>query len=284
MAPYKTSLPDCEFLEIMIINACNLSCKGCTTFSDLKHSGYVPWNLGRSWLEPWTDRIQIQAIGLMGGEPLMNPELKQWLTGIRELLPTTQIRFVTNGLLIHKNWWVLDLLDDLGNSVLKVSKHVNDSRLDDSINHIFSSRNWNPIREHNIDRWICDSGLRFQISQPTTFLKTFLGEFHEAMPHNNDPVEAFSICVQKRCPLLLDGKIWKCGTLALTPKILERFHWPNKDAWKPFITSGLDVTCTDAELSRFIKNFGKPHTSCRQCPTKKDHESLMNHFETVNFK
>jgi len=284
MEPCKTSLPNLEFLEVMVINACNLACSGCTTFSDLKHSGYIPWKQGRSWLEPWIQRVNIQAIGVMGGEPLINPELRIWLSGIRELLPDTQIRFVTNGLLLPKNPWVLDLLEELGNSVLKISKHVDDAVLTDSINHIFSSRNWRPIHEYGIDRWVCDSGLRFQVATPKTFLKTFRNEYSNAAPHCSNPGEAFSICVQKKCPLLINGKIWKCGTAALTPLMLERFNWPNHIQWEPFITPGLEPTCTDEELLSFVDNFGKPHLICKQCPTSRDVSSLIDHYSTVDFK
>lgn len=278
------SLPRLEFLEVMIINACNLSCAGCTTFSDLKHQGYVSWQQGQQWIYPWSKRIEIDAIGVMGGEPLMNPDLKQWLVGIRKMLPQAQIRFVTNGLLLDKHWWILDLLDNLGNSVLKITQHVADPKLIDSINKIFSSRIWSPIKEYGIDRWVCGSGLRFQISRPKTFVKTFKGEYVNALPHDSDPGQAFTICVQKKCPLLIDGKIWKCGTMALTPPMLSKFNWPNRSHWDAFITPGLDPDCSDAELIQFTDNFGKPHALCRQCPSSSDTGSQIDHVSTVMVK
>jgi molybdenum cofactor biosynthesis enzyme MoaA len=113
-----------EFLEVMLIRTCNLSCQGCTTFSDLKYQGYITWAQGRAWLEPWIKRIELEGIGIMGGEPLINPEIREWLTGLRELMPNTQIRFNTNGLLLEKHWDVVDLLQQLGNTVFKISQHV----------------------------------------------------------------------------------------------------------------------------------------------------------------
>ena len=65
------------FLEIQVNQACNLSCKGCSTFSDLKWNGYFTWEEGRSWLEPWIINIELPAIGYMGGEPLLNPQLPE---------------------------------------------------------------------------------------------------------------------------------------------------------------------------------------------------------------
>ena len=277
----KTSTYDLEFLEIMMINACNLACEGCTTFSDLRHSGYVSWQQGRAWLEPWTQRMTIHGIGIMGGEPLMNPDLRAWLLGIRQLLPATQIRFVTNGTLLDRNWWVLDLLEDLGNAVFKISAHTD---VGSQVQRVFDSRAWTPVTEFGIERWASPRGLRFQIARPTRFFKTFRGSYHDMMPHDNDPAAAFELCVQKRCPLLKDGRIWKCGTLALTPSMLERHHHANLDSWQPYLDPGLHPDCSDQDLALFLQNFGRPHARCRQCPSSRDLASIIDHASTVTWK
>lgn len=280
----KTALPDLEFVEVMVINACNLSCAGCTTFSDLKHKGYVGWARGQEWLRSWQQRVNIKAVGLMGGEPLMNPELEHWLRGIRELLPDAQIRFVTNGLLLHKHWWILDLLDELGHAVFKISQHVDTDHMQQVISTVMNSRDWQPIREHGIDRWVSESGLRLQLARPVRFVKTFRGDYAAAQPHHSDPAQAFGMCVQKRCPLLLDGRLWKCGTAALTPRMLARFGWPNREAWQPYMHDGLAADCGDQELLAFLQNFGRPHDMCRQCPSPQDQDSVLDHAHTVRFK
>jgi organic radical activating enzyme len=277
----KPSLP---FLEIMVIRTCNISCEGCTTFSDLKYNGYVPWSQGQAWIQPWINRLDIQAVGLMGGEPLINPELEQWLRGLRSLLPSAQIRFVTNGLLLEKHWHIVELLQELGNTVLKISAHVDDEKIDCVVDRIFSTWTWQPVEEFGIKRWGRNNDLRFQIARPEIFIKTFQGEYHTMQPHNNVPSEAFDICVQKRCPLLYQGRIYKCGTAGLTPELLQRFEWPNKDLWSSYIDSGLSNDCADKNLQDFVNNFGKPHSMCAQCPSAKDFHSRIDHKTTVTFK
>ena len=277
-------LPILPFLEILIIRTCNLSCQGCTTFSDLKYSGYTTWDQGKNWLEPWTKRLEIQAIGVMGGEPLINPQITDWLIGMRQILPSAQIRFVTNGLLLERNWHIVELLQDLGNTVLKISQHVDDDRIDSVVEKIFSAWDWEPVEEFGIKRWGRKHNLRFQIAKPTQFLKTFRGEYHNMQPHNNNPAEAFDFCVQQRCPLLYNGRIYKCGTVGLTPELLQRYDYPNYDLWNPYIDAGLDNNCSEQDLNKFINNFGKPHQLCRQCPTNQDHSSIVDHQTTVTFK
>jgi hypothetical protein len=273
-----------EFLEIMLIRTCNLSCEGCTTFSDLKYQGYTTWTQGREWLEPWINRITLEGVGVMGGEPLINPQVREWLRGLRELLPDTQIRFVTNGLLLDRHWDVVDLLHRLGNSVLKISQHVNTPELASVIQRVYDSYDWQPVHEFGIDRWATTNQFRFQIAQPKTFLKTFRNDYANMEPHNNTPADAFELCVQKRCPLLYNGRLYKCGTVGLTPELLDRHNRPNWAQWQPYIIPGLDSTCSDSELEQFVNNFGKPHTLCRQCPSSKDLTSLIDHSQTVVLK
>ena len=91
------SKPVLPFVETMIAYACNLSCVGCTNYSDYNMKGTVKWHQGKQWIEQWLERIDIEDIGFMGGEPLINPQVLTWLNGVRELLPNTRIRFPTNG-------------------------------------------------------------------------------------------------------------------------------------------------------------------------------------------
>lgn len=220
----------------------------------------------------------------MGGEPLINPEISQWIEGARSLLPNAQIRFVTNGTLLTKHWWVVDLLRRMGNCVLKISRHIDDARINDAIDKIFSSQQWHPITQYGIERWQDSTGMIFQISQPEMFLQTFRNDYANMAPHDSDPAQAFDICVQKRCPLLHQDRLYKCGTTALTPGILDRFGRPNWQQWIPYVDTGLDIDCTDQQLEFFCRNFGRPHAVCRQCPSSKDTSSLLPHRTTVRFK
>ena len=273
------------FLELMVIRGCNLSCQGCTTFSDMRHAGYVTWKQGRSDIEPWINRVNLPAIGIMGGEPLMNPDLESWLTGIRKLLPHSQIRFVTNGLLLSKHWHIFELLRDIGNSVFKISAHVDTPELDSVINRIMNTCDWEPVTEYGIERWKdADRDFRFQIARPTRFIKTFQNDYSDMAPHNNLPADSFKICVQQRCPLLWKGRLFKCGTLALTADMIEQQGSPNQDQWKDMIDTGLGPDCTDNDLEKFINNFGHPHRLCAQCPSINDVSSLVDHRSTVFFK
>ena len=226
----------------------------------------------------------LKKIHLVGGEPFINPNLKEYITGLRELLPNTQIRLPTNGLLLLKKYDIVKMLHEMGNAVLKISYHLDDPLINKAIKKIFNDFDLKPVTEFGINRWSTKNNFKFQINSPTTFLRSFIGDYHNMKPHKNDPEDAFEICVAKRCPFLFNGQLFKCSTAGLTPWILERFGNPNKELWQRYVGTGLNPDCSDGQLRRFLNNFGKPHAICRQCPSKKDTDSLIDHKNNVVVK
>jgi sulfatase maturation enzyme AslB (radical SAM superfamily) len=278
------SKPVLPFVEIMATQACNISCTGCTNYSDIAHKGWVSWNDAAAQIVPWLERVEILDFGIMGGEPLLNPEIKDWIIGLRKLLPDTQIRFTTNGLLLDQHLDLIDLVAEVGNIVFKISVHVRNESLEKTIGYIFDRYNWQPVTEYGIKRFTTGNRFRFQINRADIFWKTFQGNYTDMRPHDSDPAEAFSICCQKTCPLLYQGQLYKCSTSGLLRDVLQRFGRLDHKLWQPFLVSGLDPTCDSEQLNQFINNFGKFHAICGQCPTKKNTESAITHLQNVHFK
>jgi len=272
------------FVETMITQACNLSCHGCTNYSDLVHSGYVTWADGRRQIEAWLERVNILDFGILGGEPLVNPEVDKWIVGLRELMPEAQIRFTTNGINLNKKFHVIKLLHDIGNCVIKIGVHVDDPKLEQTIHRIYESYAWKPVTEYGIQRYVTGDRVRFHVKRPNVFWKTYRGDYANMMPHDSDPAEAFKQCCQQTCPLLYNGKIYKCSTAGLLEDTLARFNNPNYDQWVPLIDKGLNPNCSNNELQQFLDNFGKPNNICRQCPTNADIDSRIDHVHNVEFK
>lgn len=269
----------------MVMRNCNLSCEGCTTFSDYIHpSKYPSIEEIISDLKLWENRLIYDHIGTMGGEPLLNPNIQELLVRLRQEFPQVTIRFVTNGLLLEKHKSIIDTMYELGNVILKISKHVNDQKINTIVKYIMNRFNWEPVTEFHIHRWLTTNNFRFQINAPEKFYRTFKGTYFNMLPHNNNPIEAFDLCVQKTCPLLYNKKLFKCGTLALTQDMLEKTNQKDKKEWLPYLDKGLNHDADDTELKKWIDNFGKPNAVCRQCPTKNDITSIIDHRKNVIFK
>lgn len=107
----------------------------------------------KTWLASWLERIDIPDFGIIGGEPMLNKDINQWLTGCRELMPTSQLRFTTNGTLLSKQVDILDTVFDIGNCVFKISVHQpNQFYTQEALNTVFNYAKWEPVVEHGIKR------------------------------------------------------------------------------------------------------------------------------------
>lgn len=254
------------FVETMITQVCNLSCQGCTNYSDLRHSGYVSWKQGQQWFDCWRSRFCLPDIGIMGGEPLVNPEWKDWLFGIREMFPDSQIRFTTNGLLLAKQPDIMPILQDIGNVVFKITVHVDNDELETWIHDFLRSHDWQPVSEFGINRWCLPNRIRFQVNRPDKFVRPFKNDYTNMAPWRSDATEAFQNCVQQTCPLLYQGRIYKCSTSALLKDTLQRFGNPNFETWVPYMTDGISPDSHQDELEQFVARFGRPENICGQCP------------------
>lgn len=88
-------------VEVLVANHCNLSCKGCNAFSPLSPPRFEdPEQFDRDIrrLADLFDRIT--RIGLVGGEPLLHPQVTSFMRSAREASPTSEIYLVSNGILL----------------------------------------------------------------------------------------------------------------------------------------------------------------------------------------
>jgi organic radical activating enzyme len=265
----------------MITQVCNLSCVGCTNYSDLEHKGYVRWEDGKQQLESWLQRLDIPDFGIMGGEPLINPQWRRWLYGVRELMPASQIRFTTNGLLLHKHPDIIDEMTEVGNVVFKITAHTADA--DDFIAKTLSTHRFQQVEEYGIVRWRGENRMRFQINRPERFVKTYRGTYETMRPHHSNPELAFDNCCQQTCPLLYNGRIYKCSTAGLLRNILERFDNLTPE-WEPYLHDGIGTDSSSTDIEMFIENFGHPAQICGQCPTATDMSGNIVHVDNVLYK
>jgi len=275
------------YAESIVTQVCNLVCKGCSTYSDLHHKGYKTWEEGCKEIKPWLERVEFEHYGLMGGEPLINPRIKDWLYGIRELMPGTTIRFPVNGTLLHKHYDVLDVLHEIGNVIFKITVHKEHIQTEKNIRYVFDKFEWKAIREFGLDRYETSNGFKFQINRPKQFFMTFQNDYTDAKPYNSNPEDAFKVCHQKQCPLLHNGRIYKCSTSGLMKDVLSRFDYPNRELWQPYWDNehngSIGLESSDYELGLFVNNIEQPHATCQQCPSELDLITL-DHTQTVEFR
>ena len=91
-----------ETMEVHASDHCNLNCKNCSMFCGLVDKPVFP---DYDEFEKGIDRLKtyfshIKKFRVIGGEPLLNPELGRFLIKIRQTYPYTDIRLISNGILV----------------------------------------------------------------------------------------------------------------------------------------------------------------------------------------
>lgn len=91
--------------EVHLCEHCNLNCKGCDNFSPIAEEEYVSADSFNKELGQMAKIFGKKGIGevrLLGGEPLLHPEISRLLHIARSNMPFATISVITNGLLLPK--------------------------------------------------------------------------------------------------------------------------------------------------------------------------------------
>ena len=189
-------------IELHISDACNLNCKGCSHFSPLFDDINADFNSKMSDIHKIKNLFDdIFRIDILGGEPLLNPELERYVYELRKELPNTFIQIYTNGLLIPK----------LSETVLKT---IRDSNVGISISeylptHKMISRIRTILDQYQIRYHIAEYDSKMLFNTPVSIA-----------PNSKHP----RLCISNGCITIADGKVSRCPTLMYIEKFNSYFH------------------------------------------------------------
>lgn len=127
-----------KFLEFYITNVCNFNCDNCNRLNNYYFSGHESWDDYKDHYRAWSEKLDVENILILGGEPLLHPELLSWINGIRSLWPQSNISILSNGSRIGY-WQQRGLFDVLSrtNTKLEITLH-NRSRRESLLHEILS--------------------------------------------------------------------------------------------------------------------------------------------------
>ena len=95
----KPALP---FLSVHLVDQCNNNCQGCSHFCTIANKFELTIEDYTRQLNTLVNKFHIHEIDLMGGEPLLHPNIEMFFEETRKILPHSVICLHTNGLLLHK--------------------------------------------------------------------------------------------------------------------------------------------------------------------------------------
>lgn len=194
-------------LEVNLIDACNLNCKGCTHYANLfvhDKTTYPIENFRRD-VKKISEIADVLSFHLLGGEPLLIKNLDEYIEVSRHFLPNARLELVTNGLLIPtSSQKILDAIKS-NNVIVSISGYKPTMQNIDKIKSVLESNNI----------------LHF-VSREVEDFSVFL-----SLHGNNNTNKSRNACANDVCRFLRNGKIYKCPCDALSYKFAERFNLKN---------------------------------------------------------
>ncbi len=101
MCEETANLPVLGYLETNLVDHCNLNCKSCGHFSNIADKSFYDVSAFEKDMQRLAELFSdIKKIRLMGGEPLLHPELVKLMGISRKCFPNSWIVIVTNGILL----------------------------------------------------------------------------------------------------------------------------------------------------------------------------------------
>lgn len=258
-------------VDIHVINACNLKCSGCNHLADFGYSGLFTAEELIGWIRPWKDRLHFKRISLMGGEPLLNPHLREICIGFRKLFPPdkTKLRIITNGIRIFHCPWLKELIQQYHIHV-QASLHVlNGKRIDED--YIRNVREGLTL----LERWAQDTPNRVEThwgplvdsKEKLNFQVFYRGSGSDIKPFDHDDIlESKRHCTCKTVQLY-KSRLNKCAPIAYIGEALAKIGKEKDPDWQPYLNyEPLQPDCSDEELMRFMEKQPLPEWTCRMCP------------------
>ena len=191
------SKPCIEYMVLNILDHCNLKCKGCDHFACIADPYFVSYDSIYSDLKRMAELLGntgIIKMGIMGGEPLLHPDLLKILKTVRKFFPNVIIRLTTNGLLLLKQD------DDFWKVCRECSVTIVNTKY--PINLDFDAMKKKAQSENVKFMYFEDTGEEV-VKQSFKKVITLDG--------NNDPVESFANChIANYGNFLMEGKFFGC--------------------------------------------------------------------------
>jgi len=232
-------------LEIDVVYGCNIKCPQCSHCSQFQR-GYLPVNEFAEWSEAWAKRIRPYIFIVIGGEPLLHPNIVEIIAEAKRIWYDSKVGLYTNGSLPHRI--TPELLKVLNNVEITISvkpyKEMIGKDYAEKIHESISR-----YQEHDVIVRIRNNPIKKWMNDPWT-------------PLNSPPDEAFKKCWTRKCAQpIYKGKLYRCLAMMTLQKMYEigKIDWKDIMNYKP-----LDPDCSDIELKTLIEHKN-PCAFCRFC-------------------
>jgi organic radical activating enzyme len=273
-------------LEFYITNVCNLTCSGCNRYNNYKFSGHWRWADAEPILTQWAEKIEIRHPVILGGEPLLNPDIVDWITGLRRLWPRL------SGVQVQSNGTRLDLVPGLYDAInhdnwIGISLHSVEhketlfTRIRNFLKHPIAETE-NPNHPVGSRYQFIDADQKYihvwvnNIFSQSNIIEQANGRFGL---YNSNPEIAHEVCAYRKFKNyhMIRGRIYKCGPVALMPEFDDQYQFDLSDEDRVIMRGyqGLGVDEFDQRGQEFMDNIDSVVPQCKFCPESYDYKPIV---------
>lgn len=237
--------PCYELLIINILDHCNLRCKGCDHFACIADPYFVPYETIKRDIERISEIFHgdfIMQFGVMGGEPLLHPNLLEILKVIRNQFENARISVYTNGILLmkqKKEFWNVLRENNIGIMQTRYPIHLDFEGIVDR------AKKENVIYDY------------YQFTGEKKLFKKVVN-----LKGTGDPVESFAKChISNYGNFLMEGKLYGCPFSCQSNRIFNKKFNQNL---RMTTTDYIDIYKED-DMQKFFSFSATPKFYCRYC-------------------
>ena len=229
-----------NYVETEISRVCNLNCRGCCDFINLKvkEEPFYDFELFCRDISRLKELFWgIAQIRIMGGEPFLNTRVADYVEKARALFPDSDLRVVTNGLLLTKT------PEETLKRIAAASCSLDISAYPPT---------WK--QKKDISRLLDSLGVKYSFSVPmVVFFKNVLEK------PVDDPAPAHRNCIFSHCHMLGNGRITPCSFAFCIYRFNRHFgtSYPETDF--------VDIHDPSADGRRIYERLSTPHEFCKYC-------------------
>ena len=230
-----------DYFEIHIVEHCNLNCQCCDNYSPLAEESFVKEEDFEKEMKQLSSLFpNMRFIRLLGGEPLLHPNICFFIETSRKYFPFSEILITTNAILLgkmDKTFWEACHNNNVGIEYTFYPINLNYSLYEDL------------AKEYGVVfvPFANEKNSKLTYMNPVSFEKKY------------DKYETYFKCYRKYCVTLKDGKIYHCTCV---PNICHFNKYFNKNL-EVTESDYIDIyTHTAEEIDDFLNN---PIPFCSYC-------------------
>lgn len=240
--PFKHKF-DKYFFEVHIADHCNLDCASCSHFSPLAEPCFCSFNNFSKDIARMKSIFpgnEVRRIRLLGGEPLLNPEICDFIRCTYETFPDAERSIVTNGILLKQQ------KDEFWQTVKSTGTSIYVSRYPISLDYVDLA---SFLQQKNVLYFI-------EKDSKNCFRKDALDRDATTNPWKN----WLHCTLAVRCSQLRDGRLYMCCKPAYVNILNTAFSAGFDVTEKDYV----DIYREDARKA-INKYLSKPIPFCRYC-------------------